>query len=159
MVGFFVKLLVSILYTWGIYSIWKMFHLYSVFQSKVLRSYVIFSWSFSILPDNVFFLNSVFSSLWSWWVGHYPQEEEDLAKFHYMSWRKVEKFSLWNCSDIFVTCWNLLSKYGNFYFFLLIMWWLRVNFSHKKKKLFVSFVPPFSPGQVANFLSNKNICV
>ncbi len=43
-------------------------------------------------------------------LGDHPQEE--LAKFGYKSERKVWKIEESCC--ILVTCWNLLSKYGNF---------------------------------------------
>jgi len=48
------------------------------------------------------------------WVGDHAQE--DLAKFDYNSERKIEK-KIKPPSYILATCWNLLSKYGDFKMF------------------------------------------
>jgi hypothetical protein len=77
-----------------------------------------------------------FPNLGGRWVGIHPQE--DLARFGYTSDRPVEKFSVL-CYSV-ATCYNLLSKYGDFKKVFLIMLRHGAIFS-QKKPLYLSQAP------------------
>jgi hypothetical protein len=62
---------------------------------------------------------------------HWCHPQEELIKFDYRSERE-EKIKKKEICCILATCWNLLSKYGNFTKFLFLkIWPLWVQFFHR----------------------------
>jgi hypothetical protein len=73
---------------------------------------------FSVSPFSLAYPLEFFSNFWSGWIGDHAQE--DLAPI----WQEVKEGvrKSWDSPHKAATCWNLMSKYGSFSFFYLMIW-------------------------------------
>jgi hypothetical protein len=114
-------------------------------QGMTGKFFSVFPFSLAYPLEPVFF----FSNWWSRWIGNHGQE--DTAPI----WQEVKEGvrKTWDSPHKAATCWNLMSKYGSFSFFPLMMW--RVEPISTNKKHFIPFVVQLFAQEVVKIWRNK----